>query len=316
MTETASEHASQTWIGDVRILEKGRSYGELIEKVVSDLDLKGGRVGLGDHVWGSTTVEVARAVKDAEFQGAEALMDHLRMIKDAGEIQRLRRVAELTDKAMEAVILQIKEGITQGELALEVEVQGRRLGASDISFPPTAGFVKSGSEISSDPFTYPKEKGLVPGTSIAFDIGFVMEGYCSDFGRSFYFGPAGPDIEKGYEALHQGVLETVDKMHDGSMRVCDLFPALEETLDRLGYGDYLRARLKTGNLGHQIGVEVHEPPWLSPEYEETLRTGMVMALEPKIWHAGEYYLRVEDIVMVGPRKMEFLTNFDRELFQL
>ncbi len=316
LTEAASEHASQTWIADIRVLEKGGSYGELIEEVVSDLALKGGRIGLGDHVWGSTTVEVAKAVKDVKFHGAEALMDHLRMIKDPGEIQRLRRVAELTDKAMEAVIPQIKEGITQGELALEVEVQGRRLGASDISFPPTAGFVKSGSEISSDPFTYPKEKGLVPGTSIAFDIGFVMEGYCSDFGRSFYFGPAGPDIEKGYEALHQGVLETVDKMHDGSMRVCDLFPALEETLDRLGYGDYLRARLKTGNLGHQIGVEVHEPPWLSPEYEETLRTGMVMALEPKIWHAGEYYLRVEDIVMVGPRKMEFLTNFDRELFQL
>ena len=316
LAETASEHASQTWIGDVRILEKGRSYGELIEEVVSDLDLKGGRVGLGDHVWGSTTVEVARTVKDAEFHRAEALMDHLRMIKDAGEIHRLRRVAELTDKAMEAVIPQIKEGITQGELALEVEVQGRRLGASDISFPPTAGFVKSGSEISSDPFTYPKEKGLVPGTSIAFDIGFVKDGYCSDFGRSFYFGPAGPEVEKGYEALHQGILETVDKMYDGSMRVCGLFPALEETLDRLGYGDYLRARLKTGNLGHQIGVEVHEPPWLSPEYEETLRTGMVMALEPKIWHAGEYYLRVEDIVMVGPRKTEFLTNFDRELFQL
>ena len=316
LTETASEHASQTWIRDARILEKGRGNGELIEEVVSDLDLKGSKVGLGDHVWGSTTVEVARAVKDAEFHRAESLMDHLRMIKDAGEIQRLRRVAELTDNAMEAVIPQIKEGITQGELALEVEVQGRRLGASDISFPPTAGFVKSGSEISSDPFTYPKEKGLVPGTSIAFDIGFVKDGYCSDFGRSFYFGPAGPEVEKGYEALHQGILETVDKMHDGSMRVCGLFPALEETLDRLGYGDYLRARLKTGNLGHQIGVEVHEPPWLSPEYEETLRTGMVMALEPKIWHAGEYYLRVEDIVLVGPRKTEFLTNFDRELFQL
>jgi len=316
LAEAASEHASQTWIGDVRILEKGRSYGELVEEVVSDLALKGGRIGLGDHVWGSTTVEVVRAVKDAEFHSAEALMDHLRMIKDAGEIQRLRRVAELTDKAMEAVIPKIKEGITQGELALEVEVQGRRLGASDISFPPTAGFVKSGSEISSNPFTYPKEKGLVPGTSIAFDIGFVKDGYCSDFGRSFYFGPAGPEVEKGYEALHQGILETVDKMYDGSMLVCDLFPALEETLDMLGYGDYLRARLTTGNLGHQIGVEVHEPPWLSPDYEEPLHTGMVMALEPKIWHAGEYYLRVEDIVMVGPRKTAFLTNFDRELFQL
>jgi Xaa-Pro aminopeptidase len=91
---------------------------------------------------------------------------------------------------------------------------------------------------------------------------------------------------------------------------------LEKTLDRLGYGDYLRARLPMRNLGHNIGVEVHEPPWLSPEYDENLCKGMVMALEPKLWHAGEYYLRVEDIVLVGSKKTEFLTGFDRGLFQL
>ena len=316
LAEAFSEHASETWIGDIRVLERGGCYGELVDRVVSDLDLKGGRVGLGDHVWGSTAAEVARAVEGADLQGAEALMDHLRMIKDLGEVELLRKVAELTDRVMEAVVSRIREGVTQRELALEAEYQGRLLGASDVSFLATAGFVKSGSEVSPNPFTYPRDEGLVPGISIAFDIGFVMDGYCSDFGRSFYFGPASTEIKKGYEALQQGVLETVEKMHDGSMRVCDLFPTLERTLDRLGYGDYLRARLKTGNLGHQIGVEVHEPPWLSPAYEEPLQTNMVMALEPKIWHAGEYYLRVEDIVLVGPRRTEFLTNVDRELFQL
>lgn len=316
LSSVSPERPSRTWIGDIRGVQRGASYGELVEKVVSDLDLKGGRVGLGDHLWGSTIVEVARAVKGAEFSSAEALMDHLRMIKDPGEVERLRRVAKLTDRVMEAVVPKIKEGVTQHELGLEVEHQARLQGASDVSFPPTAGFVKSGSEVAPTPFTYPMEKGLVPGTSIAFDIGFVMDGYCSDFGRSFYFGPANREVEKGYEALQQGVLETVDKMYDGSMRVCDLFPALEKTLDRLGYGDYLRARLKTGNLGHQIGIEVHEPPWLRQGQEEILRTNMVMALEPKVWHAGEYYLRVEDIVLVGPRKTEFLTRFDRELFQL
>jgi len=261
-------------------------------------------------------VEVAKAVKQAKLHSAEALMDHLRMIKDPGEVERLRKVVELTDKAVEKVVSKIKAGVTQRELGLEIELQGRLLGASDISFSPTAGFVKSGSEVSPNPFTYPRDKGLVSGTSIAFDVGFVLDGYCSDFGRSFYYGPANTEVKKGYEALHQGVLETVDKMRDGSLRVCDLFPALEKTLDRLGYGDYLRARLTTGNLGHNIGVEVHEPPWLSPAYTEPLHTNMVMAMEPKVWHAGEYYLRVEDIVLVGPRRTEVLTKFDRELFQL
>jgi Xaa-Pro aminopeptidase len=316
LAEDSSQQTNQTWIKDVRVLKRERSQGELLEKVLSDLDLKGNKVGLGDHVWGSTMVEIARVIKDADFFKAEALMDHLRMIKDEGEIERLKKVAKLTDQVMEVVVPKIREGITQRELELEVEFQGKLLGASDVSFPPTAGFVKSGSEVSPNPFTYPKEKGLVSGTSIAFDVGFVMDGYCSDFGRSFYFGPANLEVRKGYHALQQGILETVDKMRDSSMRVCDLFPTLEKTLDRLGYGDYLRARLPTRDLGHNIGIEVHEPPWLNPSYDETLRKDMVIALEPKVWHAGEYYLRVEDMVLVGSKKTEFLTNFDRKLFQL
>jgi Xaa-Pro aminopeptidase len=316
LDEASSEQATHTWIRYVRVLKKGERYGKLIEKVVSDLDLKGRKIGLGDHLWGSTTVEILKAVEATDFCKAEGLMDHLRMIKDEGEIERLRKAAQLTDEVMEAVVPKIKQGVTQRELALEVENQGKRLGASDVSFPPTAGFVKSGSEISTNPFTYPKEKSLEPSTSIAFDIGFVVDGYCSDFGRSFYFGSASTEVKKGYEALQQSVLETVDKMVDQSMRVCDLFPILERTLDSLGYGDFLRARLPTRNLGHNVGVEVHEPPWLSPEYEEILRKNMVIALEPKLWHAGEYYLRVEDIVLVGSKKTEFLTNFDRKLFQL
>jgi Xaa-Pro aminopeptidase len=69
-------------------------------------------------------------------------------------------------------------------------------------------------------------------------------------------------------------------------------------------------------VGHQIGVEVHEPPWLKPENEHELEAGMVMCLEPKLWHAGEYYLRVEDMVLVKEDKAEFLTDYDREQFQL
>ena len=308
----------QTWIKDVRILKGEKDYGEMIASVLSDLCVKVRRLGLGDHVWGSTTTETAKYARDASFYSAEALMDHLRLIKEPGEIERLRRVADLTDRVMENVVPKIREGVTQRELEFEIEFQGRSLGASQVSFPPTAGFVRSGSEISTDPLTYPKEKGLLPGTSIAFDIGFVMDGYCSDFGRSFYFGPASKDVLEGYNALHQGVIETVDGMYDGSMLVCDLFPTLEKTLDALGYGSYLRAEywMSKRQLGHSIGVEVHEPPWLNPSNREPLRANMVMALEPKIWRAGQYYLRVEDMVLVGSRKTEFLSNFDRKLFQL
>lgn len=316
LDEDSSEQAQHTWIKDCRILAKKENYQDMLRRVFSEFDLKGGNVGLGNHVWGSTITQIATLLKNPRFLRADGLMDNLRMIKDGEEIERLRKAATITDQVMEKVVPKIEKGVTQKELELEVELEGRRLGASDVSFPLTAGFVNSGSEVSRSPFTYPREKGLVAGTSVAFDIGFVVDGYCSDFGRSFHFGSASAEVKKGYEALQQSVIETVEKMRNGCIRACDVFPALEKVLDRLGYGDYLRARLSTKNLGHNIGVEVHEPPWLSPEYEEVLRENMVIALEPKLWHAGEYYLRVEDIVLIGPKKTEFLTNFDRSLFQL
>ncbi len=284
--------------------------------MASELNWDGGRIGLGDHVWGSTWIEVARAFRGAKFRSAEALMDHLRMIKEPAEIELLRKVGKLTDEVMEKIVSGIQNGVTQRDLSLEIEMTGRRMGASDVSFTPTAGFVKTGSEVSDDPFTYPRDEGLVMGCSIAFDVGFVMEGYCSDWGRSFYWGSASDNVKRGYAALQNAVLETVDKMHDGGMRACDVFPSIEQALDREGYGDYLRARLPHGSVGHQIGVEVHEPPWLKPENEHTLKADMVMCLEPKLWHAGEYYLRVEDMVLVKEYGAEFLTNFDRQLFQL
>ena len=154
------------------------------------------------------------------------------------------------------------------------------------------------------------------GTSIGFDFGFVMDGYCSDFGRSLYFGPTPEHIRGAYAALQQSVVDVVRTMREGSLRMCDLFPAVERSLDAAGYGEYLRARLPGGVLGHNIGIDVHENPWARPENDQPLRANMVMALEPKLWRSGEYYLRVEDIVLVGEDGAEFLTQFARTVFQL
>jgi Xaa-Pro aminopeptidase len=315
--EEWAKEASESWIKDIRVFtRKNDGYEKQLEKILKDLCLTGKTVGLGDHVWGSTVTAIEDALKHPTLQKAEHLLDDARMIKDSGEVDKLRKVAKLTDETVEAIVPKIKKGVTQRQLRIELEYEGRKRGASDVSFPPWIGFVKSGTKAGANLVTCPLDEGLRSGTSIAFDNGFVLDGYCSDFGRSFYIGPASTEVKGGYEALQQSVVETVDKMHEGSMGVYDVFPAIEKTLDKRGYGDYLRARLPMKSVGHSIGVEVHEQPWLEPGYNEVLKSQMVMAIEPKLWHSGEYYLRVEDIVLVGKRKTEFLTNFDRKLFQL
>jgi Xaa-Pro aminopeptidase len=197
------------------------------------------------------------------------------------------------------------------------------MGASDVSFGPWACFVKSCSSAtyqgsnSNQVTDYPIERGLVANTAITFDVGFVMNGYCSDWGRSVYWGTPPDDVKRAHAALRQSVVETVAEMKDGTVRACDIYPAIESRLDALGFGDQMRARLGSSKImGHQIGTEVHENPWLKPESQEPLRAGMVMCIEPKLWVPGEYYLRLEEMVHVTETGAEFLTNFDRELFEL
>ncbi len=253
---------------------------------------------------------------DVEWVDAEWIGEAHRMRKDRDEVRALRRVVALTDQVMGKVVEGIRPGVTQPQLQAMIREAGRDLGAQDVSFPPAALFVKSGMAASEDPFVYPKDKGLVPGTSVAFDFGFVLDGYCSDFGRSFYCGPAPEHIAGAYRALQEAQCELHRLMRPGETNLGDMFGLLEAAVERRGYGERLRARLRDGTLGHQIGVDLHENPWIRPTTDVVLQPGMVMAIEPKLWLPGEYYLRVEDIVLVTETGAESLTAFDRLMFEL
>jgi Xaa-Pro aminopeptidase len=316
LTRAVAHGSGATWIRDVRPLDGGGLDG-LVAGALADTTPAAGSLGLGSELHGAVVAALARGRDGRSFVDAAGLLDRVRMVKEPEEIELLKRVAALTDEAMRAVIAGIRDGVTREELNLAIEMKGRGLGASHVSFPPHAGFVKSGFP-SADPLAaYPPDKGLEPGTAIFFDVGFVLDGYCSDWGRSVYWGNPPRHAVEGYAALRQAMLETAGAMRAGRTRACDVYPMIEHVLDGLGYGDRLRARLSPSKVtGHQIGVEVHENPWLRPGNEEPLREGMVMCLEPKLWHPGEYYFRLEEMVLVGRDGAEFLTRFDRGLFRL
>ena len=290
------------------------SPGELTQALARFL--RKGRIGISRPAAQYLSEVVAAALPDAECVDAEHLTVPLRMIKDETEIAALRRVVALTDRVMDHVIDHVRPGITQEGLEELIAQTGVGWGAADVSFPPAGKFVQTGSEPAADPFTYPPDQGLVPRSSIAFDFGFVLDGYCSDFGRSFYCGPAPEHIAGAYRALQEAQCHLIDQMAPGRLKLGEMFDVLEAALDERGYGDRLRARLPEGNLGHQIGIDLHENPWLRSECDVPLQEGMVMAIEPKVWLPGHYYLRVEDIVLVTADGAESLTKFDRTLFEL
>lgn len=298
-------------------------YMEVLSSLIQGLSIEVRKLGLGASLPVPAVTAAIAATRNPELCDASRLIDHLRAIKEPEEVERLRKVAQLTDEVMMKVIGQIKEGVSQRDLMFEIETQARRMGARDVSFGPVAGFVESGSstaflESNPDQVTdCPIDKGLGGPTAIFFDVGFVMDGYSSDWGRSVYWGTAPEHVKKAYAALSRAVVETVAEMKEGSTKACDVYPTVEAKLDTYGLGDRLRARLgSVRTIGHQIGTEVHESPWLKPSSDEPLRAGMVMCIEPKLWLPGEYYLRFEEMVLVTETGAEFLTNFDRELFEL
>jgi len=304
-------------IKNIHPYDRSAGYMGLLDSLVNDLSIDVRKLALGSYLPTPAVTAVIAATKNPELCDASHLMDHLRMIKEPEEVELLRKVAQLTDDVMMKVIGNIKEGVSQIDLMLEMEMEARRMGATDVSFGPWACFVQSGSSPTDQVTNYPIEQGIEANTAITFDVGFVMNGYCSDWGRSVYWGTPPEDVKNAYAALRQSVVETVAEMKDGSMRACDIYPAIESRLDALGFGDQMRARLaSSGIMGHQIGTEVHENPWLKPDSKEPLRAGMVMCIEPKLWVPGEYYLRLEEMVHVTKTGAEFLTNFDRELFEL
>lgn len=246
---------------------------------------------------------------------AENLLNDLRCIKDESEIATLRQLALFTDEAVGFVINNLKEQMKQYEAENLIMKYGLDHNISDLSFPPTCGFKPLNSQLAKDALTFDRNTELSFNTAIAFDVGFMNNGYCSDWGRTVYFGKASQLVKDGYKALQAGQQAMVSLVKPYQTNVNELYDFVLAKTTELGYGDYLRFKDR-GNLGHQIGIDCHEHPMINRETDYILKPGMVFCSEPKMFFVDECYMRVEDMILVTETGAEFLTKFDRELFEI
>lgn len=290
------------------------SYMDQLEDTLSEV-IDGKRIGIGHdcHDYLQETLKIVDP--DIEWVDAEPLFFDLRACKDEKEIEQLRKLAKFTDEAVMHVVTHLKEGMTQHEAERMLMEYGFAHGIQDFSFPPTAGFKTSGTFTPEENFEFPRTSKLVPKTAIAFDVGYMDNGYCSDWGRTVYFGKAPERVKKGYQALHQAQQYMVSQIIPNKTKVNELFDFVQEEVTRLGFGNELRHK-EAGMLGHQIGIDCHEFPMLHRKSDEVLRPGMVFCSEPKMMFEGECYMRIEDMILVTETGAEFLTHFDRDLFEV
>ena len=277
--------------------------------------LKGSKIGIGFACFDFLKELVLEINPNLNIIDSEALLNDLRAIKDLDEINSLKEIALFTDEAITHLISQLKPGLKQYEVENMVINYGLEHNIADLSFTPTCGFKPQNSQLALDALTFDRNTGLAENTAIAFDIGYLNKGYCSDWGRSIYYGTAPSLVSDGYNALQAGQINLVEKIVPNQTNVNELYDLVLEKVTELGFKDYLRFQ-DSKSLGHQIGIDTHEHPMLNKDVNYILKPGMVFCSEPKMFFKNEAYLRVEDMILVTENGAEFLTHFDRKLFNI
>jgi Xaa-Pro dipeptidase len=290
------------------------SYLDQMEDTISSF-IKEKKVGIGFNCHQFLKETLLAIDSTIEIVDAEELLNDIRTIKDEQEIEILRANAEFTDQAVKFVCDSLKEGMTQKEIEQLLMDYGFKHNVPDFAFSPTCGLKTRHTELAKEALTFSRDSVLVEGTAIAFDVGYVRNGYCSDWGRTVYFGKAPELVKNGYKALQAGQQYMVENIVPHKTNNNELYDLVLKKVTELGYGSYLRFQ-DIGMLGHQIGIDCHEHPMINRDTDFILRPGMVFCSEPKMFFKDECYMRVEDMILITETGAEFLSNFDRDLFEL
>jgi Xaa-Pro aminopeptidase len=302
---SAAFNPSSSVVGDVIAVG---NLDDPVEQLARAIRLIGGgtRLGLSARTWAATTVQLQRVLPSAELVNGDDLMNGLRRIKDDAEIDALSRASAVADAVMAEIVPKVAPGVTELELASEVDYQLRRHGARTSSFD-TGAFSMGRNADARDFSTRVSSHGLQPGDAVSFDFGGVVDGYCSDFGRTVYLGE--PDDE--FVRCHAIVIEAEAAGARAAMpgvTAAEVDRATRAVIDDAGYGQWYRHR-----TGHCIGLDTHERPFLSVEDRTVLEPGMAFTIEPSIFWPGRVGVRVEDLYVLEPRGCRNLNGFHHDL---
>lgn len=228
------------------------------------------------------------------------LIWELRKVKSNRELELMRKAAEITSEGMRIAHETIKQGLTEIEVAAEIEYAMRKKGSWGTAFET---IVASGVR-SAYPHGRCTEKRIEKGDIVVVDIGATYRNYRSDMTRTFIAGKPTKKQRKILEIVEKAQEHAFRRVKEG-VRAKTLDAAARRVIEKTGYGEYF-----VHGLGHGVGLEVHEPPTLNPQSKESLKAGNVITIEPGIYILGFGGFRVEDTVLVHKEKGERITNFD------
>ncbi|HEX4136862.1 MAG TPA: Xaa-Pro peptidase family protein [Bryobacteraceae bacterium] len=230
------------------------------------------------------------------------MIERLRLIKDAVEIEKIRASIISNSGALEAALKRFRIGMKESELAAEIDYQNRKLGAESPSFDT----IVAAGDHAALPHAQPGASKIQPGI-LLIDMGAFRDGYASDMTRMVHVGPATPKYKRAYRAVLEAQLAAVDAVKPG---------ATTHAVDRAARSILKRHGLEKEfihSTGHGLGLEIHEMPRIGRKDKTKLEAGMAITIEPGVYIEGWGGIRIEDTVLVTPSGCEVLTPTSKEL---
>jgi len=242
----------------------------------------------------------------AELLPVQGLVEALRAVKSPDEIEKIRRSVLLNSQALALTLPLLKPGMTELEVAAELDYRMGRLGAEGTAFET---IVACGRR-SALPHARPTSEQLKNNRLLLIDMGASLEGYASDMTRVFHLGKPGRKVRALYDMVLEAQLAAIAAVRPGATcAAVDL--AARETLQRHQHDQFF-----THSTGHGLGLEIHEGPRLGAKVESVLLPGMVVTIEPGVYLEGFGGIRIEDTVLVTETGVEVLTPSTKEFLEI
>jgi Xaa-Pro aminopeptidase len=264
----------------------------------------GSRLGLEDHsvTWADQR-GYAAAFEGSELVPAGAVVEELRRVKDAGEVDRIRRACAIADDAFQSLLPRLGEGVTERQFALELEFAMRERGASGNSFDPIIAAGPNGAK----PHARPSDRVIGRNELVVCDFGCIVDGYCSDMTRTVSVGDPGADARHLYDVVLASQRAGRDRVA-ADVACADIDRSSRDVIAEAGWADAF-----SHSTGHGVGLEIHEAPRVAATGRDTLVVSDVVTVEPGVYLPGIGGVRIEDTVVVGAAGCEPLTLTPKDL---
>ena len=248
-------------------------------------------------------LKLCKQLEHCELRICSDTIDSGRMVKDETELKKLQKAETIGDEAFTHILDVLKPGITEAEIALELEYYMKKQGASKLSFD---SIIASGPN-SSMPHAQVTDRKLRQGDFVTMDFGCIYQGYCSDMTRTVAIGEPSDEMRKVYQIVLDANQRAMEQIAEGK-KCSDIDALARDYIREQGYGEYFGH-----GLGHGVGLDIHEEPRFSPKCDVITEENMVITVEPGIYLPGRFGVRIEDLVVVKKNGYEKLSKSNKEL---